>query len=36
MVVGQNKLNEEFESARNIPEKERYILDRSYLKELEA
>jgi hypothetical protein len=31
MVLGTSKLDEEYESARNIPEKERYIVDKKYL-----
>jgi hypothetical protein len=35
MIIGQNKLDEEFESAKNIPEKERCIIDKSFLRHLE-
>lgn len=35
MVVGQNKLDEEFESARKIPEAERFMIDKAFLRELE-
>ena len=35
MILGQNKLDEEFESARNIPEKDRFIVDKQYLRNLE-
>tara|TARA_B110000285_G_C14598974_1_gene369750 strand:- start:19 stop:258 length:240 start_codon:yes stop_codon:yes gene_type:complete len=35
MIIGQNKLDEEFESAKNIPEKERFIIDKSFLRHLE-
>ena len=35
LVQGQNKLAEEFECAMNICEKERYLIDKEYIKKLE-